>query len=1184
MALTGSVNSPFNINVSLASAIPSGGTQSVYVYSEDRNVFVTNNALLEFNDTNWNVEQQATLLSAEEGTHTIKLQSSAPYTCELKTATADVTILGGAFSFFQLGTNDFIGDWVVHDNGKIYAVGFINEVRNVLGQASSYNSLTGWGTTLNAAVNFSGVGQPYASSVVSDTSGGYYISGFFDAVNTIQVSDQTNAGIAYVNPEGTTVPLSGFQFLANEGQIRDMVFHNNKLYIYGDFVLDSAVNGTIGHLIVWDHENFTPNATQISPNGAVYDMAVDTAVSSAADLYFAGGFSTIGGGAAAGFACVEESTFLKHPDWTVTTTSGSLLTRSISVVDDYVYIGIGDFGSPTIDVGGGPVSRQSSAAVRVARNWDTGTPANNLTLWDAIVSFTTGILDVIDDPSDPDMVYIMGNWSAVNGLSRFKVAKIKNAVASTGTTSDNVDSWDQGFFLDAVNGNARNMFIIGTELMHPSGIIETTGGGSVVNEWSDLSNANGTTTRNVKEFNGAVVLCGSQTLSDLDVQTRRGGVAFTPATATGQIQLDDFDPLFSSSGNWRARVAKGKDINHIWIANTVLPAAATTQRTVYEYDVTGFGTLTSWDIGVSSSNTVGSMYYDAPRNRLLTFGRSYTISAVTYRMYVAFDEDTAAPSQLLSTSTFFTNTRCPFYVFDNGNRMLLAPNISDTADGTSFSTGSVIDIDLTTDSVDGVILSTDTTENTAVFSDRNYAEEKVFDDIVTNPDIEALEVDEGTNSIYVMGNFTMIAPGNTSDYIERAGLARVDYNSSSVMNFRTDPHLAGMLSYGQGFSSLYSVERWGFTLDRGVVVVHGLQPELDSGDSYPYYIYCFDRYTGDIVTRPEPQPFIEARWESSPKLNSFFGAKFIIPFGGTAFVQDFGFARLPTASPTGETASTLKPVLSIMPKMKPNGIDYVHFAEDNGTYSNAIYPASDSGYHLIRLSSAPAANHTVTITSEDSSKIRFRNTSTGNLTTWTRTFTPGNWDTPEVFQIYGASGNEGVNRFYVETTNGSETVTVTSNELVSFGGTGAYYPDPIQFVSYCGETDCFGDELNGALINDGAGTNDVRGVYVSVSYATDSGIFHNHPWDDMSLTLNTFDPVDLYVGGGQSKTGYSSTNRIDGGDIYFEYEAFGTGTMEVDFDITRDIDGEYMTGGTFFIEIQGAGGISGLSGSGSSSF
>lgn len=1203
MALSGSINQPFNLNIKLSTPVPSGGDQKVYVYSENTNISVTNNALLEFDETNWNVEQQTTVIGHSEGQQTIKVQSSGPYTCELKSSTATVDIIGGFFDYYSIGSNDAVTDWIEVD-GKYYMVGRIRNLYQRVGQCISYSTSTGlYAQELNVAASNSVGIYNQISNIEPDGNGGFYISGTFDSLNGQPV---TSIGIAHVSSTGVVSSLNHVNQSVNYNILESSSDNINFLKLIDDTLFIGVVSSSYSisgnvqrGMISYDVVENIPSPQQVSVTGINFYSGIQCIDYDDTHLYVGGRFTNINGQLVDGLASLPRSNISAiNTDmmFDISSTVYDLNIESIHVKNDIVYVG-GYFNE--VDIGG-TATRNGAFAINNAANWDTITPSNNLKSWDINAggyTLNTIVRSIISDPNNSDSLMIGGSFNNLGPSSTTarSLAIFKDADNFTGTDADLNTTW-QPYASETPSYNGGlipSLYVIGNEVFYNTDIIDATTGDILQRHHLELDppSFNNLYINSLKNVNGINVICGNQITLDQSI-TRNDGCAFTYTTGDGKVKLDNWDPeidpgSYGIYGTSLLRINK-KDNNTAYITGPFSTIKATTRRGMAEIDLNGFGTLNSFESNISTASAMGVCTIDPSRNRLICMG-AVTASSVNYNGLFAINTTTGVVSSLITSSGFSPGLGILRVI---GDRLIVYVYSGNPYVGAEDVAGKIVDIDLTDDTRGSLDCLIGTSPNSVFYEDHTNEQASSLNKIDDNK-IDGMVVDESTNSLYVIGEFTVI--GNVNEQKERMGLARINYNTGDVMEFFPKISTFSVYSGNYNCSSSTGSVPYSIAIDGGCLFVFGLVPKLDAANSYPYYAWAFNRYTGEQVSLPTSSQFHSTYYLRPPSSFNVLQPNNSIPLGGYVAINGPYIIRLPTISPSAETGSTLVPVIPVYPKIRES----YSFSFEEPTYlvaRDAVnYDDPEASYHLIQLSSQPATDTTVTITC-DNPAFTFRNSTTDGLSTWSRVFTTANWDDPEYFRVSTSSSND-VGILTFNTDNGTESVSISSGELVSFsdGGPGFnYYPEylenqnDMQFNSYnpLNFSSSYGN-LHQALIDDGVNAYETGEIDIYACFNLSQNTIVNYFSDPFEISLNTSDPIDLYVGGisANDRVYMSRSMTFDGeygGSFYVEYVGTGTGTMQVNYSIRRKNEGYVLNSGVFYICIGGACELSG-SGAGSGS-
>lgn len=282
-------------------------------------------------------------------------------------------------------------DRVEHSNGYTMLSGSFTSI----GQYSGSLIDTDLATGALADTDFPKFsGDVYA--IAGDGSGGYYVSGYFNSVDTVQVQN-----LVHIKPDMTV----DRNWKPNpDGQPTVLTVSGNVLYVGGYFNKISGVtrnytaayNITTGAITTWN-----PN-----PNNQVDAIAV-----SGTTVYLGGYFTTIGALTRQYVAAVDASTGIA----TAWTANCNNVVEAIAVSGTNVFIG-GYFTT----VGG--LARSRLASVDVTTGVAKATWITNLN--------AGGIQDLV---VDGDKLYVAGSFASINGIVRNGLASFTISTATLTT-------------------------------------------------------------------------------------------------------------------------------------------------------------------------------------------------------------------------------------------------------------------------------------------------------------------------------------------------------------------------------------------------------------------------------------------------------------------------------------------------------------------------------------------------------------------------------------------------------------------------------------------------------------------------------------------------------------------------------------------------------------------------------
>jgi len=322
-------------------------------------------------------------------------------------------------------TENWIPDYSVyrldHDNGYTLLSGSFYLVGPYTGRGVVTDITVGTVDSAMPKIN----GDVYSSA--PDGSGGWYVGGYFSAVDTVKISnlvhikaDKTVDRSWKPNPDnspsviavsGTTLYVGGY-FTSIAGQTRNHI---------------AAFDITTGGLTGWN-PNANGGVESIEPAGTV--------------VYVGGYFTTIGGASRSGLAAISTSTGLP-------TLWAPVLSGTFGAT---VYATAVDVASNTIFVGGyftlaGGLSRIGAARFSLS----TG----SVTTWVANASTNGYVEDVVLSGGN---LYIGGSFTSINGIARNNIAAVSAATSLVQAWNVGLDQFD---FVDDMDISGNTLFFCG---------------------------------------------------------------------------------------------------------------------------------------------------------------------------------------------------------------------------------------------------------------------------------------------------------------------------------------------------------------------------------------------------------------------------------------------------------------------------------------------------------------------------------------------------------------------------------------------------------------------------------------------------------------------------------------------------------------------------------------------------
>jgi hypothetical protein len=303
-----------------------------------------------------------------------------------------------------------------HSNGYTLLSGSFDKVGPYTGSAVVTNATTGAVDAAMPKVN----GDVWVT--VSDGSGGWYVGGYFDAIDTVKIrnlahikSDKTVDRTWKPNPDnspsaitvsGTTLYVGGY-FRTIAGQTRNFV---------------ASFDMSTGALTSWN-----PNA----------EDSVEAIEVVGSLVYVGGYFTSIGGFTRTGLAALSATTGAPTTWNPVITNTFSAYVKSIAI----------DAGSNTIFIGGnfnnaGGQPRVGVARLSLATGLATGWTANTSAggyVEDIVLSGTT--------------LFIGGSFSTINGITRLNIAAVNAATTGVLAWNPLLDTFDYVYDMSVAGTN-----------------------------------------------------------------------------------------------------------------------------------------------------------------------------------------------------------------------------------------------------------------------------------------------------------------------------------------------------------------------------------------------------------------------------------------------------------------------------------------------------------------------------------------------------------------------------------------------------------------------------------------------------------------------------------------------------------------------------------------------------------
>jgi len=490
-------------------------------------------------------------------------------------------------------TDNWVPDYSVsrveHSNGYTMLSGYFSKVGPYQGGGVTTDAENGTIDTNSPKINSS------VNQAVSDGNGGWYVSGYFDAIDTVRIqylahikSDHTVDRTWKPNPNGTIYAL---------------YFDGNTLYVGGNFNLIAGQTRT--NLASFNTSTGALNAWNPAPDNEVYALAA-----SGSTVYAGGYFSNIGGVARSGIAALNASTGIPTTWAPALGATYKPYILDIKIEGNSIFLG-GYFST----IGGAPHAGLAQF------NLTTGA----LMAWDSKLTAAPYEVTVNNIEVTTNVVFVNGTFTAVNGTARNSLVALDRGKAS-------LLGWDPAI---PTNESVSETALFGNTL-YLAGYFSSAGG--VAKEGAaaiDISNISTVTVTNWAPHPNYYASIEAIAPTASTVFVGGGMSGYDWIDRNGFALLDDathkpwpFDVDLSGGGNINTIAVKG---NVLYIGGRFNLIGRDSRHNLAAFDLTT-GELLDWNPsidGVNAQDPAEVFNIRIKDNLLYVAGQFYTANANT---------------------------------------------------------------------------------------------------------------------------------------------------------------------------------------------------------------------------------------------------------------------------------------------------------------------------------------------------------------------------------------------------------------------------------------------------------------------------------------------------------------------------------------------------------------------------
>jgi hypothetical protein len=477
---------------------------------------------------------------------------------------------------------------VEHSNGYTMLSGYFNQVGPYQGGGVTTNPTTGAIDTAMPKIHGS------VQEVISDGSGGWYVAGYFEAIDTVRIQN-----LAHIKSDKTVDRT----WKPNPDDVVSMLTLNGStLYAAGNFSLIAGQSRK--YLASFNTSTGALNAWDPAPDNQVYTVAV-----AGTTVYVGGYFSKIGGANRSGVAAIDATTGVATSWAPVLAGSSTAYATAIKTDANFIYVA-GYF----LTVGG--VARGSLAQFNIT----TGA----LTPWDAKITDTPYTVYINDIEVTNNVVFVSGSFSAVNTTPRTTLVALDKGKAS-------LLNWDP-----AMTGSSVYKLSLSGNILYLAGYFDQVGGiqryGAASVDISDMSTVAVTAWAPKPSSSYAQVI--APTAATVFVGGYMNGINWLDRSNFALLSDATHEPWpftvdLSGGGNINTIAVKG---NVLYIGGHFNLIGRSSRHNLAAFDLTT-GDLLPWNPsidGVNAQDVTAEVYNIRIKDNLLyVAGRFYTVNANT---------------------------------------------------------------------------------------------------------------------------------------------------------------------------------------------------------------------------------------------------------------------------------------------------------------------------------------------------------------------------------------------------------------------------------------------------------------------------------------------------------------------------------------------------------------------------
>jgi hypothetical protein len=614
----------------------------------------------------------------------------------------------------------------------------------------------------------------------------------------------------------------------------------------------------------------------------------------------------------------------------------------------------------------GRYERNRGFALKHPNNWTIGGYSENLLDWNPKLDNGT----IYSLSYKENYVFIGGDFTTIDGVSKNKVAKYANLLTYTGETSADLYDWS----VNVGSNNITTVKHIADNVVCNYGTLTASGSGSVLVVYNTLLDFLGQESyyrvSSIGSKNDEVNLFGRFYQMKQGSQ-RRGGAAFQ-YNENGQLYLMNFDPEIVSNDEYPNACQIG-NTNQVFIVGKFSTIKGQKRNGIAILDMDEYGTLTPYTstLGLSAAGFIYPVFY--------------------YNDYIYYEKYKIDP--VTGTySDIFTTSGYEFQHISKHENYLYFCTFGNTINGQYKSGIFSWNLDTSTFGSLDVPFPTISSNRNSYEINNTYSE---FNFGVGATVIIRSIVSDG-EYIYVCGKFDAI-----DDY-PRNGLIKIKISDNTISSW--DPNL-NINNPFFSYSDLGGNQEV-LALNGNNLYLYGCKKECDLQQQIKSNLICINKTgNGSII------PWVN-RNETDIYISPFTSNRYSI---GTItldvlndnFINHNGvYISLTPDQAQSETENSINEIYV------NNIFPYYYLSNEYFTVSsyglfsvNDWVDSNDRTYYKITLPKNPGIyTYTVSVSS-NSSDVYFWNGSSWN-STWSNDYDSSNWDVPNIFTVKSVSTYE----------------------------------------------------------------------------------------------------------------------------------------------------------------------------------